>query len=126
MPGLPSAQDLIETARTAMHHAHSDPAKAASRALDRWKPAIDQLTDQAGAAVFLGYTGGAGTVRRKRFRELADGTPEWPEPDRVFGRSPVWSYRKIILHLARAPGRGHPGATLGRDYRTRRQPTSGR
>ena len=101
---------------------------AASKALDQWAPAIDDLTDQIGAAKFTGLT--YNSVRRKRNRIRADGTREWPEPDPRFRRdegeesrfpggtgarkSALWTYRAIVLHLADAPGRGHPGATLGR------------
>lgn len=139
MPGmeLPPVGELIDAARTAMAAAAvpRDPARAAekrrqaaSKALDRWAPAIDQLTDQIGAARFTGLT--YDSVRRKRNRVRADGTREWPEPDPRFARddgevprfpggtgarkTALWTYRAIVLHLAEAPGRGHPGATLGR------------
>jgi hypothetical protein len=125
--GLPPAQALIDIARTAAMKAApaipDDPdkaakarearLKAASKALNQWAPDVDQMTDIAGAAVFLGRKSDH-SIRRKRFRTGADGTPEWPPPDRVFGRSPVWTYRTIVAHLAIAPGRGHPGVTLGR------------
>ena len=123
---LPDAAVLIEAARTAMREAQGtrrDPAKSANRALDRWAPGIDQLTDIAGAARFLGLKS-VHSLRRNLWRTRADGTRAWPEPDQVFaggfgGDTPAWTYRTIVLHRAEAPGRGHPGATLGRDYRKR-------
>jgi hypothetical protein len=125
--GLPPAQALIDIARTAAMKAApaipDDPDKAAearetrlqaaASALNQWAPAVDQMTDIAGAAAFLGRKSDH-SIRRKRFRPRADGTMEWPEPDATFGRSPAWKYRTIVAHLAAAPGRGHPGATLGR------------
>ena len=123
---LPPAPVLIEAARAAMNEASAhkrNPVKAANRALDRWKPAIDQPTDTAGAAAFLGYKNPA-TVTRMRApdRTRADGTPEWPAPDHRYGRSDVWRYRTIVLSRAAAPGRGHPGAprSHGRLVRTAR------
>jgi hypothetical protein len=70
------------------------------------------MTDMSGAAVFLRYKD-VGTVQKKKFRARKDGTPEWPEPDLVFGRSPGWRYRTIIVHLAMSPGRGSPGIPRG-------------
>jgi hypothetical protein len=117
MTALPNAEELITAARTAMNKIHRrDPdeqatarLKAGSKALDRWAPDIDQLTDLKGAAAFLGYTGGAPTITRMRQRTRVDGTPEWPEPDARFGRSDAWRYRTIVLSRASAPGHGHPG-----------------
>lgn len=120
--GLPSAQALIDVACEAMRAHPGEPVEAASQALDRWAPAIDQLADTSRAAAFLGYTS-PHTVKRKRWRTRADGSPEWPkpEPGNTFGRSPAWPYRAIILHLAQAPGRGHPGMTLGRTNADKRK-----
>lgn len=86
-----------------------DPAKAANRTLDQWAPAVDELTDIAGAAAFAGLS--PASVRKMRLRRRADGTPEWPGRDKRFGRSDVWAYRTIVLHLAAAPGRGNRGDT---------------
>lgn len=116
---LPDAQTLIAAARKAMTGITGDSPEAgeqrreaASRALDRWAPAIDELTDYAGAARFLGLA--VGSVRRMKGRTLADGTRQWPEPDGRFGASPAWRYRTIVIGRARSPGHGHRGATLGR------------
>lgn len=92
--------------------------EAASKALDQWAPAIDAMTDLAGAARFLGLKS-ATSLRQNKFRKRADGSPAWPEPDDSFGklgrgRSDVWKLRTIVIHRAESPGRGHPGATLGR------------
>jgi hypothetical protein len=120
--GLPPAAELIGYAKAAMEQAGPLPAnpasavsmrrQAASKALDQWKPQIDQLTDMEGAAAFLGLAG-ADSVRRKRHRTRTDGTPEWPAEDKMFGRSPAWMFRTIVIHLAEAPGRGHPGMVRG-------------
>ena len=108
---LPDAAILIQAARG-----------EGPRALDRWAPAIDQLTDLAGAARFLGLKG-PDSIRRRMTRTRADGTRKWPVPDQRFGRSPAWTYRTLVLHYAAAPGRGHPGAALGRtNAHKRRQP----
>jgi hypothetical protein len=119
---LPHADELIAAAKQAMEEAEPLPAnpaaatskrrQAANRVLDQWKPAIDELTDPAGAAEFLGLAG-RDSIRKKQFRTRIDGTPEWPEPDQRFGRSPAWAYRTIVIHLAEAPGRGHPGMVRG-------------
>jgi hypothetical protein len=139
--GLPDAKTLIGAARAAMAAIPGLPAgpedggtararakaetaarrhEAASTALDQWAPAIDEMTDLAGAARFLGLKG-PDSLRRRKFRIRADGTREWPGPDATFGRSAAWKYRTIVIHQAAAPGRGHPGATLGRTNQHRRK-----
>jgi hypothetical protein len=122
-PNLPPAKELIDMARAAMAQVTpvpSDPEKArekrhqaAAKVLDKFKPEIDKLTDLTGAAKFLGLKG-PDSLRRNMFRQRADGTPAWPEPDDQFGRSKAWRFRTIVIHQAEAPGRGHPGASLGR------------
>lgn len=131
-PDLPDAGTLIAAARAAMTgiEVPADPGKAAKaterrhraagRALDKWAPAIDEMTDLAGAAAFLRLKG-PDSLRRRRFRIRADGTRDWPEPDQQFGRSPAWKLRTIVIHQAEAPGRGHPGATLGRTNEHKRK-----
>ena len=120
--------EAAEAAEAARQRVAARRHTAASKALDQWAPAIDQLTDQIGAAAFTGLT--YNSVRRKRNRTRADGTREWPEPDPRFRpddagesrfpggtgarKTALWTYRAIVLHLAEAPGRGHPGAPLGR------------
>lgn len=106
---------LIEAARQAANEAKNLPAdpvkaaerrrQAASRALDAWKPAIDELADFAAAARFLGVRD-ADTLRRRQFRVRLDGTRGWPGPDAELGASKGWYYRSIVLHEAMAPGRG--------------------
>jgi len=125
--GLPGYEVLVQAARGAMAAVPPVSAawgtlertlydgkrrKAASKALDQWAPAIDVLTDSAGAARFLGYKS-AESVRRKVFRNRRDGTPEWPEHDEKYGRSRTWAYRTIVIHQAMAPGRGSAGITRG-------------
>jgi hypothetical protein len=120
---LPDAKDLIAAARAAMADAQNIPSapaaarekrrETANKVLDQWKPAIDELTDFAGAAAFLGLKG-PDSLKRLKYSPRVDGTPGWPEPDQKFGRTPAWKYRTIVLHRAESPGRGHPGATLGR------------
>jgi hypothetical protein len=85
---------------------------AGSKALDVYKPVIDELADMTQAAAFLGYVD-AGTVRRKLWRHRKDGTPEWPAHDMKIARSPAWRYRTIVVHLAMSPGRGSPGIQRG-------------
>jgi hypothetical protein len=87
--------------------------RAASKALDAYRPEIDELVSTAEAAMFMGYKNGQ-TVSRMRIRTRADGSRAWAEPDAQFGQSPAWRIRTIVLHQAQAPGRGHPGAALGR------------
>lgn len=115
---LPDAAMLIEAAREAMRTVRDDPLdreqtaarrrRVASKALDQWKPAIDEQTDLPGAAEFLGAR--LDTLKRRRWRARADGTPDWPKPDIEVGRTLGWSYRTIVLHQAEAPGRGHHGS----------------
>jgi len=76
-------------------------------ALDRWMPWIDELTDIDGAARFLGIQ--ARSISRARLRIRADKTPEFPNPDRIFGRSPAWRFRTLVLARAASPGRGGSG-----------------
>jgi hypothetical protein len=114
---LPGAATLIEAARQAMREVPDDPLdrerttarrrRAASSALDQWVPVVDEITDLAGAAVFLGAR--LDTLKRRRWRARADGTPDWPRPDIEVGRTAGWKYRTIVLHQAEAPGRGHHG-----------------
>lgn len=77
--------------------------------LDRWAPWIDELTDAAGAAAFLGVKREAVYRAQLRDRREAPGGSQFPGPDRVFGRSRAWKYRTLVLHRAASPGRG--GAT---------------
>lgn len=115
---LPDAATLIAAARQAMNEIPADPLnrekttaarrRAASKALDQWAPAIDGQTDFAGAAAFLGAR--PDTLKRRRWRARADGSPDWPKPDIEVGRTPGWTYRTIVLHQAETPGRGRHGA----------------
>lgn len=112
---LPEAAVLIEAARQAADETANlpgDPVKAAerrrqaaSRALDQWKPAIDELTDFTGAARFLGVRD-AGTLRRRQFRVRLDGTKGWADPDAKLGGRKGWRLRTIVLHEALSPTRG--------------------
>lgn len=135
---LPDAQELIRIAREAMAQVPAVPAgaterarklaaerrrKAASRALDRFAPAIDEEIDTTAAAAFVGYAD-PGTIRTLRRRTRADGTRYWPEPDRKFspssdplgrgGGSAVWKYRTIVIAQAEAPGKGRTTVPDGR------------
>lgn len=121
--GLPDAATLVAVARAAMAATGARKREAASRALNRYAPGIDQYTDMAGAAVFLGLKG-KNSIRRRTTRTRADGTREWPEPDETFGRTPVWSYRTLVIHKAESPGQGHPGATLGRTNEHKKRPVT--
>jgi hypothetical protein len=123
VPDLPEARILIDAARAAMEQVPPssrdtpDQARlkrrdAAGKALDRWKPGIDELADFAGVAAFLGLKG-PDSVKRNRFRVRGDGTRAMPEPAQVFGRTPAWTYRSIVINQAEAPGRGHPGMLRG-------------
>lgn len=115
---LPDAAVLIEAARQAMREIPADPLdrartaelrrEAASRALDQWAPAVDEMTDLAGAAEFLGAR--LDTVKRRRWRARADGTPDWPDPDVEAGQARAWKFRTIVLHQAGTPGRGRHGS----------------
>ena len=115
---LPDAATLIGAARQAMRDVQPvprDPAKAsekrrqaASRVLDEWAPAIDEIASLAGAAAFLGAR--TDSLRRRQWRARADGTPDWPEPDMELGHAKGWKYRTIVLHQAQAPGRGNQGS----------------
>jgi len=117
---LPPAAELIEAAR---HAIQAGGREAANKVLDKYAPAIDQLTGSSGAAEFMGYASGD-TIRRLRRQTRADGTPGWPEPDAVFGwqqdgpglgggapraKMQAWKFRTIVLAKAEAPGRGAPG-----------------
>ena len=97
---LPPAAELIQLVK-----------ENGDDALDAYAPQIDKLVDSAKAGPWVGIK--AGSISRKRQRTRVDGTPEWPAPDDTFGRSPVWSYRTLVVHLAAAPGRGHPGMARG-------------
>lgn len=92
---LPPAATLITLART------RGPA-----ALDAYAPAIDTLADTQTAAAWLGIT--PATIYRHR-RNPPPGQPRWPQPDEIYGRSPAWTYRTLILHRAAMPGRGSAG-----------------
>lgn len=114
---LPDAAVLVEAAREAMRSVQGPPGdpkvierrrKAASKALDGWAPAIDEVADLAAAATFLGAR--ADSIRRRMWRARADGTPDWPPPDLELGQSKGWRYRTIVLHQAQMPGRGHRGS----------------
>lgn len=93
----------------------------ASKALDPWEPAIDELADISQAAEFLRYAD-PGSVLKRMQRTRQDDTPKWPEPDLQLGRSPGWSYRTLIVHLAMETGRGKPGVPRG----PRKKTTAGR
>lgn len=115
---LPDAATLIEAAREAMSTVPADPLdrektiakrrQAADTALDRWAPAIDEMTDLAGAAEFLEAR--LDTLKRRRWRARADGSPDWPKPDLEPGHAKLWTFRTIVLHQAGTPGRGHHGS----------------
>jgi hypothetical protein len=145
--GLPDAQTLINAARAAMATVPDAPPgagdaaklrvverrrRAASGALDAWKPAIDQEINTPQATVFMGYS--KGTIAKLRQRKRIDQTPEWPEPDNRYfpsddplgrgGGPVVWKVRTIIIARAEAPGRGHPGVTLGRTNEHKRRPAA--
>jgi hypothetical protein len=108
--GLPPAAELVALAR------RHGPA-----ALDAYTPAIDELTDTAGAAAWLGLS--AASIYRDRNRLRPDRTPAWPPADRQFGRSPAWTYRTLVLHRLAMPGRGSAGR--GRPARDRAAATPG-
>jgi len=116
---LPDVSVLVETARKAMSEtpAPADPVEAAevrrqaaSKALDRWAPGIDEVVDLDGAAGFLGKT--PDYVKRRQYRARADGTPDWPKPDVAFGRSKGWTLRTIVVHQATGSRRGQHGSSL--------------
>lgn len=117
---LPDVSVLVEAARQAMSGAPApgDPVaadearrQAASEALDRWAPAIDEVVDLDGAAGFLGKS--PDYVQRRRYRARGDGTRDWPEPDVEFGRaSRGWKLRTIVVHQATGRRRGQHGSSL--------------
>jgi len=104
---LPPAGELAATAKGVL--ARGGSVKDASRALDPWAPAVDELADAAAAARFLGLK--VTTVYMERWR----GT--WPPSDVPLGRSGLWRYRTLVLHRAQMPGRGSAGR--GRPSRAR-------
>jgi len=85
---LPPAEDLVTLAR-----------KIGPEALDEYAPAIDALADMQTLANYLGITYGTIRVDRQRGR--------WPEPEPLPGRSPMWTYRKVIVYRAAMPGSGN-------------------
>lgn len=97
---LPPAADLVRLVKS-----------EGEAALDAYAPRVDEQIDMAVAGAWLNIQ--AASISRMKQRTRRDGSPAWPEPDNTHGRSPVWSYRTLVLHLAAAPGRGHPGMPRG-------------
>jgi hypothetical protein len=64
-------------------------------ALNRYAPEIDEYADMGTLAAWLGLS--YKTIQAARSR----GT--WPDPAPVPGRSPLWTYRAIVLHRAATP-----------------------
>jgi hypothetical protein len=113
--------DLATASAAERRHRDERARAAANRALDQWKPAIDELADISEAAAFLRFKD-PGTITKKMQRTRHDGTPEWPEPDEMLGRSRGWTYRTIVREMAMAPGQGRPGIPRG----PRQKKTAGR
>lgn len=117
MTDMPAASVLIKAARAAMREAQGtrrDPVKAASHALDRYAPAIDEQRDIRGIAAFLGLKS-EHSLRRNKWRTRGDGTPAWPEPDGTYGGTDTWRLRTVVIHLAGSPGHGRrPAGYAGR------------
>lgn len=103
--GLPDADALLELVGRVRAEGGGEAEVRA--ALDAHAPGIDEMTDAAGAAAWLGIS--VDSVYRERSRTRADGTPGWPAPDFTAGRSGVWRYRTLIEHRASMPGRGSAG-----------------
>lgn len=101
---LPAASELVAVAREALG---AGTMEDASRALDVYAPAIDQLADVTAAAEWLGIS--RASIYRERSRTRADGAPAWPASDATFGRSGAWRYRTLVLHRAGMPGQGSAG-----------------
>ena len=133
---LPPAAELVAEAKAAMagvtrlprdpEAAQEARRRAASRALDQWKPGIDTLVDLSNAASFLGMRS-YDSLKRNKYRKRADGSRMWPAADETGGRvgrgrAERWTLRTIVIHRAESPGRGHPGATMGRARTGRAQP----
>src|ERR1017187_961274 len=95
-PGLPTAAELIALV---LEHG---PA-----ALDAYSPAIDEDTDTAGAAAWLGIE--RASIWRESHRRRPDAPPRWPKPDYPASRGGSWRYRTLVLHRASMPGRGSAG-----------------
>lgn len=115
---LPDAATLIAAAREAIASVTDNPLdreettrrrrRAASAALDKWAPAVDEMTDRDGAAAFLGIS--RDLVKRRMWRARADGTPDWPKPDVEAGNARTWKYRTLAVFEASRPGRGRHGS----------------
>jgi hypothetical protein len=112
----------LATANAAERRRRDERARAAAnRALDQWKPAIDELADLTEAAAFLHFKD-PGSITKRMQRTRLDGTPSWPEPDKTLGRSRGWTYRTIVREIAMAPGQGRPAIPRG----PRKRKTAGR
>ena len=105
MDTLPPASDLIARARAILRAGGT--VEDASRMLDEYAPAVDELADAEASAAWLGIT--TGTVYQERSRTRASGAAGWPDPDVTAGRSGAWRYRTLVLHRAGMPGRGSAG-----------------
>jgi hypothetical protein len=103
--GLPSAQEAIAAVRSILRDGGT--VEDASRMLDQYTPAIDELADAEASAAWLGLT--TGTVYQERSRTRAAGIAGWPDADLTAGRSGLWRYRTLVLHRAAMPGRGSAG-----------------
>jgi len=102
---LPPVEELVSIARKVLEGGGT--LDAASRALDAYAPAVDEVADAPAIAEWLGIS--SASIYRERSRTRADGSAAWPEPDGKFGRSGVWRYRTIVLHRASMPGQGSAG-----------------
>ena len=80
---------------------HGETGKQINAALTLLAPDIDAVTGVAGAAAWLGKT--PKTIYSERVRKRADGTPRWPEPTKMIGRAPHWSWRTLAWHAATMP-----------------------
>ncbi len=93
MNRLPPAHDLIALVR-----------RDGPGVLDGFKPEIDELADTSQIAAWLGIQPASIYRERQRVREHG---PAWPSPVPLPGRSPLWTWRSVVLYRAAMPGPGN-------------------
>jgi hypothetical protein len=93
MPTLPPAHDLIHQVR-----------EHGPGVLDRYAPEIDELADTSQIAAWLGIQ--PASIYRERARVREHG-PAWPPPVPLPGRSPLWTWRAVVVYRAAMPGPGN-------------------
>jgi hypothetical protein len=100
--GLPPLEVLTAVIRK--HLSAGSEREAVDAALDEAAPGLDRLTGVAGAAEWFGIA--PKTIYQDSSRKRADGSPRWPAPDQVVGRSRLWTWRTLAWHAASSPGGG--------------------